>query len=102
MPRVNIRYEDGSTVDANNLGDALVHLVTQGTGSVVDVVEETVSPGPCKHCDGTGSEPAPKPKRVLTRRQAEDKVAQVNEELPPVADVSFDDRVKLARSLAED
>lgn len=101
MPRVNIRYQDGSTIDANNLGDALVHLATQGMNGVEDVVEEAPLPGPCKHCDGTGSEPAADPKRVLTRKQAQDKVDRVNADLP-AHEASFDDRVKLARSLADD
>lgn len=100
MQRVNIRYDDNTTVDANNLGDALVHLVAQGTAGVVDVVEEPSSPDECKHCHGTGREKPDAAKRVLTRKQAEDMVAEVNERVPP-EDAVFDERVKAARSVAK-
>jgi hypothetical protein len=97
--RVSIRYQNGTSVEANNLGDAIVHLAHTDLSYVVDVVEEPDPPGPCKHCDGTGLAKAAEPKRLLTRKQAEDRVAQVNEEAP-VAGSSFEDRVKAARNLA--
>ncbi len=101
MPRVSIRYQNGSTVEANNLGDALVHLATNGTDYVQDVIEQAAPLKPCKHCDGTGRASRPLPPRVLSRKQAQDKVAQVNEHAP-VSVSSFDERVKVARSLARD
>jgi hypothetical protein len=31
MARVSIRYQNGTTVEANNLGDALFHIAHTGT-----------------------------------------------------------------------
>lgn len=100
MSRVSMRYQNGTTVEANNLGDALVHLATNGVDYLTDVVEETI-PGVCKHCDGTGREPERKPKQVLSRKQAEELVAQIDEQAPRSSH-DFDARVKVARSLAKD
>ena len=99
MPRVSIRYQNGTTVDCNNLEDAMVHLVSTDVSYVVDVVED-VEPEVCKHCNGSGRMEPGDPPRVLTRKQVEDRIAAVNEKAP-IADGDRDARVKAARSVAK-
>lgn len=103
MTRVSIRYENGTTVEANNLGDALVHLAHTGSDYVVDVVEQREKGLlVCQRCNGAGVDPEqPEQPVVLTRKQIDDKVAEVEEHAPRV-DSNFEDRVKVARRLAKE
>lgn len=102
MARVSIRYQNDTTVEANNLGDALVHLTHQGLDYVADVVEQDgLATKLCERCDGSGVDPKqPDPKVVLTRKQVEDMVAQVDAEAPRAPD-NFEERVKIARRVAK-
>lgn len=61
--RVSMFYDDGSKTDFNDVHDAVVHAHVQGTAGITEVKGE----------DG---------KRVLTRKQLEDRVAQVREQAP--------------------
>ena len=71
MPRVQIHYDDGSTVDAMNIDDALNHVRVQGFRGVTEVREEPEPPGVCKTCGGTGRGKEHQGKRLLTRKQLE-------------------------------
>jgi hypothetical protein len=105
MTAVSIRYQNGTTVEANNLGDALVHLMHTGTDYVVDVVEQAgLATALCEACNGTGiAAEQPDPDVVLTREQIDEKVGAVNEQAPrdPAAAANFDERVKVARRVAK-
>src|SRR4051812_13904225 len=102
MARVSIRYQNGTTVEANNLGDALFHIAHTGADYVTDVVEQdSLARVQCETCGGAGvvgQEPAV----VLTREQVDEKVAEINDRAPRVAAVdNTDERVKAARSVAK-
>lgn len=97
--RVQIRYKNDTTVEANDLGDALFHIAHTGSDDVVDVIEEPVR-AYCEHCGGSGVAPDPEPVVVLTSEQVEDKLASV-EEHAPVGLSSVKDRVKAARRAAK-
>lgn len=99
--RVSIRYMNGTSVEASNLHDALVHLVHTGTDYVEEVVEDVPATVPCPHCEGRGVKDGPRAKRLLTKKQAQDRIDEINE-TAPVATSSFDDRVAAVRSLSLD
>src|SRR4051812_45941116 len=105
MAAVSIRYQNGTTVEANNLGDALVHLMHTGTDYVTDVVEQaSLATALCETCGGTGVAPdQPDPAVVLTREQVDEKVGEVNDKAPRdlAAAGNFDERVKVARRVAK-
>jgi hypothetical protein len=103
MARVSIRYQNGTTVEANNLGDALVHLMHQGTDYVTDVVtQDSLARVTCDKCDGAGVLEQ-EPVVVLTAEEIAEKVAAVDEAAPRVAAVdNFDERVKAARRVAKE
>lgn len=71
MARVQIHYDDGTTVDALNLDDAVNHVRTQGARGVVEVREEPAEPGVCKTCGGTGRGKEQTGRRLMTRKQLE-------------------------------
>src|SRR5690242_7666500 len=100
MARVSIRYQNGTTVEANNLGDALVHLAHQGTDYAQDIVEQdSLARVVCDHCGGDGVLEQD-PVIVLTQEQIQERVDQINEAAPRRAD-NFDERVKAARRAAK-
>jgi hypothetical protein len=104
MAAVSIRYQNGTTVEANNLGDALVHLMHTGTDYVQDVVEQAgLATKLCEACDGTGvAKKQPDPTVVLTREQVDAKVSEVDDLAPREPSVdNFDERVKVARRVAK-
>ncbi len=71
MSRVQIHYDDESTVDALTLDDAINHVRMQGIRGVTEVREEPDPPGECKTCGGTGRAKQQQGKRLLTRKQLE-------------------------------
>lgn len=71
MARVQIHYDDGTTVDARNLEDAVNHVRVQGVRGVTEIREEPAPPGVCKTCGGTGRGKEQTGKRLLTRKQIE-------------------------------
>ena len=99
--RVSIKYQNGTSVEANNLHEALIHLMHTGLDYVEEVVEDVPATVPCKHCAGTGVVDGPKAKRLLTKKQAQERVDEINE-AAPVASSTFDDRVAVARKLSLD
>jgi hypothetical protein len=101
MPRVSIKYQNGTSVEANNLAEAVFHVAHTGVDYVEEILEDVPPTEPCMKCGGTGVQDGPKPARVMTRKQLEDKIAEINEHAP-VAEASFDDRVAAARSLVSD
>lgn len=78
MTRVSLHFDDESKIDFNDLGDAIFHATQQGVAGVSGVKDE----------DG---------RSVLTRKQLEGKVAQVQEH-----GNNPDDRAKAARSVAKE
>lgn len=100
MARVSIRYQNGTTVEANNLGDALVHLAHTGTDYVTDVVEQDSLARPvCEACGGDGVT-SQEPVLVLTRDDVDERVAAINDAVPAGPD-NFGERVKAARRAAK-
>jgi hypothetical protein len=99
MSRVSIRYQDGTTVEAGNLADAVFHVAHTGLSYVLDIVEDIPAVEPCPKCGGTGVRDAPAPGVVLSRDELESKVAAINAEAP-VGEATFDERVAKARELA--
>jgi hypothetical protein len=102
MARVSIRYQNGTTVEANNLGDALFHIAHTGVDYVSDIVEQdSLARVECDTCKGAGvieQDPAV----VLSRADVEEKVTAINERAPRTPDVdNIDERVKAARSAAK-
>lgn len=102
MTRVSIRYQNGTTVEANNLGDALVHLAQQGTDYVQDVVtQDSLHRVQCDKCAGAGVLEQD-PVTVLSRDDVDAKVAEINEAAPRiVGEDNFEERVKAARRAAK-
>jgi hypothetical protein len=83
MAAVSIRYQNGTTVEANNLGDALVHLMHTGTDYVVDVVEQAGLATRCaRRATGPASPRSSRTRVVLTREQVDEKVARSTTRLP--------------------
>lgn len=78
MSRVSIHFDDESKVDFNDVADAVFHAAQQGTAGVTGVKDE----------DG---------RSVLTRKQLEVKVAQVQEHANDPAE-----RVKAARRISKE
>lgn len=78
MSRVTMVFDNESKVEFNELGDALFHAAQQGTAGVTGIQDE----------DG---------KSVMTRKQLDAKVAQVQEHANDP-----DGRVKAARKLAKE
>lgn len=76
MPRVQIHYDDGTTVEANDLGDVVNHAIATGTRGLVEVREEVIREE-CPHCGGAGVIDPDPGRRLLTRKQLEDKVSEV-------------------------
>jgi hypothetical protein len=100
MARVSIRYQNGTTVEANNLGDALFHIAHTGTDYVTDIVEQdSLARVECEHCKGAGVV-GQDPVVVLTGDEIEAKVAAIDERAPRI-ESNIDDRVKAARALAK-
>lgn len=75
MARVQIHYDDGTTVDALTLDDAVNHVRVQGVRGVKEVREEPDRPGVCKTCGGTGRAKEQQGKRLLTRKQLEAEIS---------------------------
>ena len=101
MARVSIRYLNGTTVEANNLGDALFHIAHTGADYVTDVIEEHVIQH-CEHCGGTGiAADQPEPVVLLDGDEVKAKVAEINEATPLGPESNIDDRVKAARQVAK-
>lgn len=98
--RVSIRYENGTSVEANNLHDALVHIAHVGTDYVTDVVVDEPRHVECDQCGGAGVVDGPEPDVLWSRDDILDRVAQVNEQAP-VSAVPFEDRVEAARKVAK-
>jgi hypothetical protein len=102
MARVSIRYQNGTTVEANNLGDALFHIAHTGADYVQDVVEQdSLARVECETCHGAGVLEQD-PVVVLSRDEVDEKVAEVDELAPraPTVD-NIDERAKAARSVAK-
>jgi hypothetical protein len=78
MARVSIHFDDETKIDFNDLSDAIFHATQQGVAGISGVEDE----------DG---------KSVVTRKQLEGMVAQVQEQ-----GNEPEDRVKAARSLAKE
>lgn len=78
MDRVSIHYDDGSTVEANELGDAINHIAVTGSDRVVEIREDPPPRGPCKHCDGSGLAKRVTGKRLLTKKQIEERVTDLD------------------------
>jgi len=78
MSRVSIVFDDETKVDFNDLADAVFHAAQQGIAGVTGVKDE----------DG---------KSVLTRKQLEGKVAQVQEH-----GNDPEERVQAARSVSKE
>jgi predicted methyltransferase len=97
--RVSIKYQNGTSVEANSLEDAIVHLAHTGTDYLEEVVADEPAHVACDKCEGTGVVPGQKPERFLTAKQARDLVAQVDADAPVNA-ATFDDRVAAARRVA--
>jgi hypothetical protein len=77
MARVSIRYQNGTTVEANNLGDALFHIAHTGADYVADVVEQdSLARVQCDRVRGAGVV-AQEPVIVLTREEVDEKVAEI-------------------------
>lgn len=98
MSRVSIRYQNGTSVEAANLHDALVHLMHTGTDYVEGVYEDAPPREECPKCHGAGVVDAGSAKRVLTAKQAQDHVDSINSDAP-VSSSSFEDRVAAVRAL---
>lgn len=102
MPRISIHYDDGSTVDANDMADVLNHVTVNSARGVVDVREEVVRQE-CPNCKGAGVLEPKEGKRLLTRKQLEDKVAEVATALTdakPDADID-EVRIRASRKAAK-
>jgi hypothetical protein len=102
MARVSIRYQNGTTVEANNLGDALFHIAHTGGDYVSDIVEQdSLARVECEACRGAGVVEQ-EPRVVLTRGEVDEKVAAIDERAPrlPAGD-NIEERVKAARSVAK-
>jgi hypothetical protein len=101
MARVSIRYQNGTTVEANNLGDALFHIAHTGGDYVSDIVEQdSLARVECEACRGAGvveQDPG-----RSSRGEVDEKVAAINERAPrlPAGD-NIEERVKAARSVAK-
>jgi hypothetical protein len=102
MARVSIRYQNGTTVEANNLGDALFHIAHTGTDYVSDIVEQdSLARVECEACGGAGVVEQ-EARVVLSREDVQDKVDAINERAPRAAAAdNIDERVKAARSVAK-
>lgn len=74
MARVSLHYDDGTTVEANEVSDLLFHIERQGSAGVVGIFEDRPGAEPCGHCGGTGRNQRPEGRRLLTRVQIDDQV----------------------------
>jgi hypothetical protein len=81
MARVSIRYQNGTTVEANNLGDALFHIAHTGTDYVSDIVEQdSLARVECEACGAPAS--SSRTRVVLSREDVQEKVDAINERAP--------------------
>jgi hypothetical protein len=98
--RVSIVYLNGTTVEANNLHEALIHVAQQGTDYVEGIIEDVPSHSPCSKCGGDGVVENGPGKTVLSKSKVADAVKEINE-IAPIAEASFDDRVQAAAQVAK-